>query len=156
MKFLKHKLFSIILLILISPIVIGDFRFSSFIYPLLWIGIPIIIYSLLPTRKSILVKALLVLTIIPYYLYTIVFVLKFIFCGYSQKDYKYINRRNHNIKLVGRNFACYGTTEDLVLYKEFSISQNIKIEIPYKTFVDYKNINIDTSIWKHINHFENE
>ncbi len=97
--------------------------------------------------------ALIVLTLIPYFFFTLIFILKFVFCGYSQKDYKYVDRKNDNIKLVGRDFSCYGTTGDLVLFKEFSISKNIKIEIPYKTFVDYKNIDIDTSIWKPIQHF---
>ena len=66
---------------------------------------------------------------------------------------KYVNKKNSNIKLVGRDFSCYGTTGDLVLYKQITIIKRIKIEVYYKKYVDYKNIDIDTAIWRHIEQF---
>jgi len=136
-----------------SPLVINGFRLSSFIYPILWIGIPIFIYSLLARKNSILVSILLAIPLIPYFLFTLFYILQFIFCGYSERKYEYVNKKNENLKIVGRDFSCYGTSEDLVLYKEFSISKNIKIEMYYKKFVNYKNIDVDTTIWKHIAKF---
>jgi hypothetical protein len=152
-EILKYKIILIVLLFLISPLVISNFRFSSVIYPFLWISIPIFIYSLLPKKKPMLVTILMVLVLIPYLFTTLFSMLGIVMCGYSPKEYKYVSKQSDNIKLVGRDFSCYGTNEDLVLYKEFSISENIKIEIPYKTFVDYKNIDIDSTIWTRINHY---
>lgn len=84
---------------------------------------------------------------------TLFSMLGFVMCGYSQKKYEYVIKRYDNIKLVGRDYSWYGTTGDLVLYKEFSISRIIKIEIPYKTFIDYNDIDIDSTIWKPIKHY---
>jgi predicted membrane protein len=145
---LKQQIILIALLILMSTLVIGNLRLSSFIYPLLWVGIPIFIYSLLLKKKSIVMIVLFVLIAIPYFLYTAAYILGFVFCGYSQMKYEYVNKKNSSIKIVGRDYSCYGTTEDLVLYKEYPILESIRIQIYYKTFVDYKNINIDTTIWK--------
>ena len=147
---LKQKIILIGVLMLMSTLVIGGLRFSSFIYPLLWIGIPIFIYSLLPRKKSLMMATLITLIAIPYMLVTAFSMLRLVLCGYSQMEYKYVNKKNENFKIVGRDFSCYGTTDDLVLYIEYSISKNIKIEIYYKTFVDYEGINIDTTAWKHI------
>ena len=74
-------------------------------------------------------------------------------CGYGPTEEKYLSRSNSDLKIVGRDFSCFGTTGDLVLYKQYSVSNNIKLETYYKTFVDYKNINVDTSLWKPIKNY---
>lgn len=147
---LKNTLILIGLLILMSFLVIGKFRLSSIIYPLLWLGIPIFIYSLLPKKKSLILAILIVLIAIPYFGVTCFSILGQVLCGYSDMRYKYVNKKHSNIQIVGRDYSCYGTNNDLVLYKQFSLTDNIKFQIYYKTFVDYKNINVDTTLWKPI------
>lgn len=133
-----------------SFLVIGKFRLSSIIYPLLWVGIPVFSYLLLPKKKSVLLATLIVLLAIPYFAVTFFSMLRHVICGYSDMRYEYVNKKNNKVKLVGRDFSCYGTNNDLILYKEFSITENVKFQIYYKTFVDYKNIDIDTTVWKSV------
>lgn len=147
---LKYKIVLIGVAILISPLVIGNFRFSIFTYPLLWIGFPFFIYSLLPKKRSVILSTLLALAAVSYFLVTSFFLLRLALCTNGQMEYKYVSKRNSSVKIVGRDFSCYGTSNDLILYKEFSISDDIKIQIHYKTFADYRNINIDTTIWQRI------
>ncbi len=152
-KITKHKLIALGLLVILSPFVVYDFKLSKLTYPILWIGIPLFLYSLLPKKKPRILSVFVVLLGIVFFLNTAFSFLGFVFCGYSKSNFNYISTKNRNIKLVGRDYSCYGTTGDLVLYKEFSISKAIKIEVFYKKFRDYKNINIDTAIWKRIEGF---
>ncbi len=158
MKLVKYKsiLISVLLILilaLLSTLVIGNFRLSDLIYPILWIGIPILVYFLLQGKSPFSIGAFLGILVIPYVLGTFYFLMQFVFCGYGQMHDKYVNKKNSNIKLVGRDFSCYGTTGDLVLYKQITIIKRIKIEVYYKKYVDYKNIDIDTAIWRHIEQF---
>jgi hypothetical protein len=148
MKTIKQKLIFLGVLIIGSLFVIHGLRLSSFIYPIIWIFIPILIYSLFPKIKSLLTKIIFVTFLIVYGLIFSFFLLQFVLCGYGPTQDEYVNKGNANLKIVGRDFSCFGTTGDLVLYKQFSISNDIKVEIYYKTFVDYKDINIDTASWK--------
>ena len=150
MKTIKQKLILFGILIISSPFVIGGLRLWSFTCPALLIFLPFLIYSFLPKIKPLLLKIILIISSILYALIFFVFFLRFLLCGYGAAQDEYVSRKNDNIKLVGRDFSCFETTGDLVLYKQFSISENIKLEIYYKTFADYKNINIDTTIWKPI------
>ena len=150
MKYLKSKWTALGILILISPLVIGDFWLSSVTYPLLWIYLPMVIYTILPTKKSQLKRILITIFFISYISICIIPLLRIVMCGYGQSSYEYVSKTNPSIKLVGRTFGCYGTTEDLVLYKVYSISKYIKIETHYLTFTDHKNIIIDSSKWKKI------
>lgn len=148
MNTIKQKLLFFGILIFISPLVIGEFRISSITAPLIWILIPYLTYLLLATRKTLFRKILVVLFLITYALITFVFLFRFILCGHGSMHDKYVSRSNSNLKIIGRDFSCYGTMGDLVLYKQYTVSNNIKLEIYYKTFTEYKNINIDTSLWK--------
>ena len=150
MKYLKSKWTALGILILMSPMVIGDFWLSSITYPLLWIYVPIVIYTLLPKKNSRLKTIFTILFFISYIFICIIPLLRIVMCGYGQSSYEYVSKTNPSIKLVGRKFGCYGTTEDLVLYKVYSISKYIKIETHYKTFIDHKNIVVDSSQWKKI------
>ena len=138
----------ILILALLSTVVIGDFRLSSIIYPALWIGIPILVYFLAQRRSQFSLFAFLGIIVLPYFLGVLFFLLQFGLCGYSQMQDEYVNRKNNRIKLVGRDYSCYGTLNDLVLYKQITITKNIKVEFYYKKYVDYKNIDIDTTLWK--------
>jgi hypothetical protein len=150
MKYLKSKWTVLVILLLTSPLAIGGFCLNSITYPLLWIYIPFVIYKILPNKKSRLKTILITISFICYIFICLLPILRFVMCGYGQSNYKYVSKKNPNVKLVGRDFGCYGTTEDLVLYKEYSISKYIKIETHYKTFIDYKNISIDSSEWRKI------
>lgn len=153
MRTIKQKLIFLVVLILVSPLVIWGLRISSVTYPLIWIFIPYLIYSLLKRHKSLLKKILLIIFLLVYGLFFSFFLLRFVLCGYGPTEEKYLSRSNSDLKIVGRDFSCFGTTDDLVLYKQYSVSNNIKLEIYYKTFVDYKNINVDTSLWKPIKNY---
>jgi hypothetical protein len=148
-KTLKYKLLATAILIFLSTLVISGFRLRSIIYPLFWIGIPVFIYSIIPKKESGL-KAVLIVCSSIFYILTGIGFLASLLCGSQQGQYRYIHKTNKNLKLIGRDYSCYGTTEDMVLYKEFSISKDIKLETHYKTFVDYKNINIDTTVWQRV------
>jgi hypothetical protein len=153
MKYLKSKWTALGILIIMSPLVIGGFWLSSVTYPLLWIYAPIVIYQCLPTKKTRLQNTLVTIFFICYFFISLIPLLGVLMCGYRISNYEYVSKNNSNIKLVGRDFGCYGTTEDLVLYKEYSISQYIKIVTHYKTFIDYKNISVDSSLWRKIERY---
>lgn len=147
MKSIKQNLILFCSLLFFSPFIIYDFRLSTVLYPLMFIMLPILIYSLVTKKKSIFLIAFTAVLLICYVLLSIVILFRFVLCGYSQTKYAYVNRHNQNIKLVGRDYSCYGTMGDLVLYKQYSVSSNIKFEIYYKTFVNYENVEIDTTEW---------
>jgi hypothetical protein len=153
MKTIKQKLIFLGVLIISSPLAIGNLRLNSFTYPAIWIFLPFLIYSLFPGRRSLPQKIALIVFTIFYSLIFFVFLLPFVLCGCGPTKDRYVSKENDNLKLVGRDFSCFGTTGDLVLYRQFSVSENIKLEIYYKTFVDYENINVDTAVWKPIKEF---
>ena len=153
MKTIKKKLILLGVLLIISPLVIGPLQLSRLVYPLIWIYLPFLLYSILRKLKPTLKIVLVILTGIAYGLTSLVFLTSFVFCGYGQAQDEYVNKTNKNLKIVGRDYSCFGTTGDLVLYKQFCISKNIKLEFYYKTFVDYKNVTVDTTIWKRITRY---
>ncbi len=140
----------ILILALLSTVVIGNFRLSSIIYPALWIGIPILVYFLAQGNSPFSSFAFLGIIVLPYFFGGLFFLFQFGLCGYGQMQDEYVNKKNSRIKLVGRDYSCYGTMNDLVLYKQITITKNIKVEFYYKTYVDYKNIDVDTTLWKPI------
>jgi hypothetical protein len=153
MKTIKQKLILFGALLVISPLVIGPLQLSRLIYPLIWIYLPFLMYSILGRFKPTLKIVLVILTGIIYGLTSLILFMRFILCGYGQTQDEYVNKTHENLKIIGRDFSCYGTTGDLVLYKQFSISKNIKLEFYYKTFVDYKNVTVDTAVWKRISRY---
>jgi hypothetical protein len=150
MKNLKFKLILLGTLLLTSFLVIGNFRFSSITYPALLIYIPFLSYTTLPFDKSRLIQIFLAVIGFCCIILGCIFLLRFVLCGYGERQNEYVNRKNKNIKIVGRDFSCFGTTGDLVLYQEYSLTDNIKIEFYFKTFPDYKKVNVDTTKWKRI------
>lgn len=81
------------------------------------------------------------------------FLLQLMVCGYGPSKEQYASKKNSHFKIIGRDFSCYGTTGDLVLYKQFSISENIKLETYYQTWPDYQSMGIDTTKWKRLEHY---
>jgi hypothetical protein len=150
MKYLKLKLILLGILILASFIVIGDFRISLITYPVLLVCIPFLIYKYLLICKIPGLEILFSIILICCLLYLTLSTLRFFMCGYGDRKDEYVNRKNKNIKIVGRDFSCFGTTGDLVLYKNYSLTDNIGFEIYYKTFPDYKNVKIDSAVWQRI------
>jgi hypothetical protein len=147
----KQQLILLGLLLLCSTLVIGEYRIWYFTMPVFWICLPVFIYSLLrKTRKQIIV-VLISLMLGGYGLFAIFSIFRFVMCGYRSPNDWYVSRTNENVKIVGSDFSCFGTTGDLVLYKQYSVTKNIKFEIYYRTFLDYKNIDIDKSAWKPVN-----
>lgn len=149
---LKQKLIFLGILIITYPLVIGDVIIRSFTYPVIVIFIPILVYSILLKYKpfSILIKSVIIIAGFVYGLFFLFFLLGFALCADGNTQDRYLNKENSNIKIVGHDFSCFGTTGDLVLYKQFSISKSIKLQVYYKTFVDYRDIKIDTAVWKRI------
>jgi len=148
MKSLKLNLTIIGLLIFMSLFVIGTFRFSSITYPTLLIFIPISTFKLSRGDPSPAIKIVAGIAGLVCLFYLVIFIGQFVLCGYSVRQNEYINKEDDRIKIVGSDFSCFGTTGDLVLYKHYSIWNNIAIEFYYKTYPDYKNINIDNAIWR--------
>src|SRR5690348_2486067 len=134
MKTIKQKLIFLGALIIISPLVIGDLRFRSFTYPAICIFLPFLIYSFFPKTKSLLQKIILIVFIVSYCVFFFMSLLGVLLCGNGPTQEKYVSKQNDHLKIVGHDFSCFGTTGDLVLYKQLSISDNIKLEIYYKTF----------------------
>jgi len=150
MKTIKPKLIFLGLLLIISTIVIGELRIRSLTMPILWVYFPFFIYSLLDKTKLKLLKSLILLFLTGYSLFALLAVFRFVMCGSGSSSDWYVNRANENLKIVGFDYSCLGTTGDLVLYKQFAVLKTIKFEIYYKTFEDFKNITIDTVKWKPI------
>ena len=149
MKTLKQKLIFLATLILTYPLVILGFRISSLSYILILVFVPFFIHSLLPKTKTLIIRIIFGVFIAAYGLFSFFSLLRFALCGYGPTNEKYVNRSNSNLKIVGRDFSCFGTTGDLVLYHQYSITAFLKAEIYYKTSKDYKeDIKVDTSIWR--------
>jgi hypothetical protein len=150
MKHLNLKLIIAGILLIASFFVIGEFRLRTVIYPVLLIYLVFLIYKVFsfvksPVKKSVLgLLGIFILGVLAFLL------LHFMLCGYGERDDKYINKKNKNIKLTGRDFSCFGTAEDLILYKTYSITDYFAIELHFKTFPDYKNVIVDTTIWEKI------
>src|ERR1700753_309775 len=119
MKTTKQKLIVLGALLIISPLVIGPLQLSRFIYPLIWIYVPFLIYSNLGRVKPTLKIVLIILTGIIYGLASLVLFMRFILCGYGQSQIEYVHKTHTNLKIIGRDFSCFGTTGDLVLYRQF-------------------------------------
>ena len=148
MKGLKSTLAIIGLLIFMSFLVIGTFRFSSITYPALLVLVPIITFRVLRSDLSPIFKIVGSIAGIVCLFYLLIFLAQFVLCGYSVRQNEYVNRKNKKITIVGRDFSCFGTTGDLILYKHYSVAANIGLEFYYKTCPEYKNINIDSAIWQ--------
>jgi hypothetical protein len=149
MKYLKLILLG--LMFVASFLVIGNFSLRTIAYPLLSIYLLFLAYNSLKVKSPLWLGNLLALLGFCYLLFTIFSGCGFVLCAYGQRQTEYINRKKPNITIVGRDYSCFGTTGDLVLYKTYSLSDNVALEIYYKTFPDYKNVDVDTTIWKRIN-----
>jgi hypothetical protein len=148
MTLIKRKLILLGALVLSSFLVIGNFRFISITYPALLIYVPVLIYTGLRFCRSLLIQVLLAVAGLCCLGLGAIFLFRFVLCGYGDKRTEYTSRKYTNIKLVGRDFSCFGTSGDLILYKEYSLAGNMGIEIYYTTFPDYRNVSVDTAIWK--------
>ena len=152
-RYMRHIKFNLILLgilVLLSFLVTGNYTLSSITYPAILIYILILIYKALRFFKSTLMKVVLGFAGFVGLGVFAVFLLGLAACRYTDRQDEYVSRKNTKVKLVGRNYGCIETLDDLVLYKDYMLSDNIGIEIHYKTFTDYKNIDIDSTIWKRI------
>jgi hypothetical protein len=148
MKYLKLKLILLVIFILASFMVIGDFRLDTITYPVIIIYIPFLMYKPLKNYGLLSIfYPIILLGCIVCFLFN---GCGFFLCAYRDNGYEYVNKKNKNIKIVGRDYSCFMTTGDLVLYKRYSLTDNIGFEIYYKTFPDYKNITIDNAVWKRI------
>ena len=151
MNFKKYKWVILLGLILTYPIVIGSFWLNSITYPLLLVYIPIFIYDFLPNKKPRLKIALTIIGFIIYIIITFIPLLRQLLCAYGRTSTEYVNKNNPNLKVIGRDFSCYGTTNDLVLYKQYTVLKYVNFEIYYKTTPeDYNTGPMDTTIWKKV------
>jgi len=142
----KERLFLFMLLLGISFFVLGEIRLARFLNPLLWIFPLFITYPWLIKIRTLLFQALAALAVAAYLVILLLQLPRLFLCGYKQMGDFYTRKGNENIKLTGRDWSCYGTTGDLILYKQFTLSPHLKIEYYYKTCPDHK-VDIDTTEW---------
>ena len=148
MKSLKLNLIILGSFVFMSLFVIGTFRFSSITYPAILIIIATSIYKFLQSNSPTITKVIAGAAGIVCLYYLAIFIFQFSLCGYGPRQDKYINIKHANLKIVGRDFSYFGTTGDLILYKHYSFSDKIGLELYYKTFPDYRNVHIDNTIWR--------
>jgi len=153
MKYLKLKLTLLGVLVLASLLVIGNIALRSITYPILSVYILFLAYNSLQVKGPLFVSRLLALFAVCYLGFFAISACRSVLCGYGERRTEYINRKNPNIKIVGRDFSCLGTTGDLILYKNYSLLAKVELEIYYKTFPDYKDVKVDTTIWKRIDRY---
>jgi len=151
---LKNKLVIIVALIIVSPFVIGGFRLNTIIYPALLFGVPYTFRSVFWRKKPLIADILLILALTFYSFATLFMAMRFVLCGYGPKTYRYVHKTIPDLRIIGRDFSCLGTRADLVLYKEFSLNPQVKLEFYYKTLFEYNWEPIDTTVWKSVGFIE--
>jgi len=145
----QRRLIISITVFLLSFVVIGDFHLDYILSPFVWILPIYVIYPWLTKHTTELWKDTLPYVIIISLSAIVYFGCRHILCGYGTASDWYVSTKNKNLKLVGRDFSCFGTTGDLVLYKQYQILPGFKLECHYKTFEDYK-VNLDSATWEKI------
>ena len=133
----------LVILWLLVPLEIGSFKLKTLVYSILWLSLPVIIYRLFPANSGIMGNVVGVITVV-YIFLTLVpgFIFLFGFCAWVNQSTRYISKKDISIKIIQRGYACYGTDDDKVLFRQWTVTKHIK------WVTEFNETTIDTVVWK--------
>jgi len=97
---------------------------------------------MLPRKNSIGKMILVTIGALIYLGFSAILSLGIFLCSEGNRGELYISRTNPSVKIISRSFGCFLTTDDINLYKERNLTENLK----WVTSFDEQLV--DTLYWK--------
>ena len=116
------------LLLLILPLEYDNYKAITFLYPILWVIIPLYVYGILRRRNNAIINAFVFAGALFYFVFTLTFGLAYVsgFCAWGYETTLYINKQNSSVSIVERGYSCYGTDVDFYYFKVYKLTNHIK------------------------------